>query len=285
MRTFNQSVLVLIVALGMVCYVGGAAAQIQVEGNPNLQTETLNLDNFNCTITEPKLNAIRATSATQSLLRFHPAGVNTTIAQFKVVDNHGEIILQDNPAGTPTSNIALKAVGDSYFRGGNFGIGTNAPTSLLHVAGTAKCKILEITGGSDLAEHFNVTGDATLEPGSVVCIDPANAGALMLSHESYDRKVAGIVSGAGDLGTGMTMSQEGHEMNGSCPVALTGRVYVKADAMSGPIAPGDLLTTSSTPGHAMAVKDYTQAQGAIIGKAMTALDSGTGLVLVLVSLQ
>jgi hypothetical protein len=35
----------------------------------------------------------------------------------------------------------------------------------------------------------------------------------------------------------------------------------------------------------MVVKDYDQAQGAIIGKAMSNLDDGLGLILILVSLQ
>jgi hypothetical protein len=69
-------------------------------------------------------------------------------------------------------------------------------------------------------------------------------------------------------------------------VALTGRVYCLCDASSGGIEPGDLLTTSDTPGHAMKVTDHARAQGAIIGKAMTRLAQGeTGRVLVLVSLQ
>lgn len=68
-------------------------------------------------------------------------------------------------------------------------------------------------------------------------------------------------------------------------MALTGRVYVKADATHGPIKPGDLLTTSDLPGHAMRVLDHTKAQGAILGKAMTSLATGQGMVLVLVTLQ
>jgi len=35
----------------------------------------------------------------------------------------------------------------------------------------------------------------------------------------------------------------------------------------------------------MKVLDYAKAQGAILGKAMSGLDAGTGLVLVLVTLQ
>jgi hypothetical protein len=74
-------------------------------------------------------------------------------------------------------------------------------------------------------------------------------------------------------------------VDGEYPVALTGRVYVWADASNGAIVPGDLLTTSDIPGHAMKVMDYEQAQGAILGKAMSSLETGTGLVLILVSLQ
>jgi len=76
-----------------------------------------------------------------------------------------------------------------------------------------------------------------------------------------------------------------NENRNSLPVALSGRAWVYADATRNPIMPGDLLTTSATPGYAMKVVNYQKAQGAIIGKAMTELKSGTGLVLVLVSLQ
>jgi len=81
------------------------------------------------------------------------------------------------------------------------------------------------------------------------------------------------------------MGQAGSVADGQHPVALTGRVYALADASSGAIEPGDLLTTSDLPGHAMKVADPARAQGAIIGKAMSSLKGGKGLVLVLVSLQ
>ena len=83
----------------------------------------------------------------------------------------------------------------------------------------------------------------------------------------------------------MLMGQTYSIADGNHPVALTGRVYCWADASSGPIEPGDLLTTSNTSGHAMKVTNYIKAQGAIIGKAMTGLKQGKGLVLVLVALQ
>ena len=145
---------------------------------------------------------------------------------------------------------------------------------------------LEIVAGSDLSEQFDVRSvDNDPEPGMVVCIDPANPGKLVVSAKAYDRTVAGVISGAGGIAPGMTMGQRGSVADGDHPVALTGRVYVRAEVSNGPIVPGDLLTTSNVPGHAMKVTDYQKSQGAVLGKAMTSLDEGTGLVLVLVSLQ
>lgn len=147
---------------------------------------------------------------------------------------------------------------------------------------------LSITGGSDLSEQFDVrSGDFEPEPGMVVCIDTENVGKLVVSGKAYDRTVAGIISGAGGIETGMMMGQKGSIANGKYPIALTGRVYVWCDSSNGAIEPGDLLTTSDTLGHAMKVTDYQAAQGAIIGKAMSRLDATerSGLVLVLVTLQ
>ena len=122
-------------------------------------------------------------------------------------------------------------------------------------------------------------------PGMVVCIDPLHPGELIVSSRAYDPTVAGIISGAGGIKPGMLMGQTGSVSDGQYAVALTGRVYCRADASYGSIRPGDLLTTSDTPGHAMKVGDFARSQGAIIGKAMTSLQEGQGLVMVLVSLQ
>ncbi|MCP4260895.1 MAG: hypothetical protein GY774_25805 [Planctomycetes bacterium] len=145
---------------------------------------------------------------------------------------------------------------------------------------------LQITGGSDLSEQFGISGEiGKVKPGMVVCIDVENPGSLVVSKESYDRTVAGIISGAGGVKPGMLMGQKGTTADGEHPVALTGRVYCWADASNGPIEPGNLLTTSDMAGHAMKVTDYTKAQGAILGKAMSSLEQGKGLVLVLITLQ
>ncbi len=166
----------------------------------------------------------------------------------------------------------------------------------LRVADRTITSILEITGGADLSEQFDISKpdnvnidinneDFKIEPGMVACIDTENPGKLLVSSKAYDRTVAGIISGAGGVRPGMLMGQKGTAADGEYPVALTGRVYCKADAAYGPIQPGDLLTTSDTPGSVMKVSDYDRAQGATIGKAMSSLDNDKGLVLVLVTLQ
>ena len=148
-------------------------------------------------------------------------------------------------------------------------------------------EVLEITGGADLSEQFEISPGALadIEPGMVLSIDPDCMGQLRVSTEAYDPTVAGIVSGAGGVKTGMLMGQSGSVAHGQHAVALTGRVWCKADASNGSIRPGDLLTTSETPGHAMKVDEVMRSHGCIIGKAMSSLDHSTGLVLVLVGLQ
>ncbi|MEO8260745.1 MAG: hypothetical protein ABI868_25595 [Acidobacteriota bacterium] len=169
------------------------------------------------------------------------------------------------------------------------------PNGDASVSRNLSTRTLTIRGGADLAEPFLID-DPDLARGSVVVIDDQHPGRLTVSTSAYDTRVAGIVSGANGINPGISLQQEGAFDGGpgaaqdvaqgaAQDVALSGRVYVQADASAGPIRPGDLLTTSDVRGHAMKAGDPARAPGAILGKAMSALDRGTGLVLVLVSLQ
>ena len=109
-------------------------------------------------------------------------------------------------------------------------------------------------------------------------------GTLRLSREGYDKKVAGVISGAGEYRPGIVLDKRASE-EGRAPVALVGKVFCKVDAQYSPIAVGDLLTTSPTPGHAMRANDPLKAFGSVIGKALRALPAGQGLVPILIALQ
>jgi len=146
--------------------------------------------------------------------------------------------------------------------------------------------VVQINGGLDLAERFRVTGEeCDVQPGMVVSVDLATPGDLTISRTPYDTRVAGIISGAGGIRPAMLMGPMDSPKDPQYPIALCGRVYVFADASEGAIQPGDLLTTSATPGHAMRVADRAKAHGAVLGKAMSGLEGGKGQVLVLVGLQ
>lgn len=158
-----------------------------------------------------------------------------------------------------------------------------AGSTALRVEGRAQVRSLQILGGADLAERFPVREAA--EPGSVLVIDDTQAGRLTISRTAYCTAVAGVVSGANNLGAGIILS-DGEEVDGTAAVALSGRVWVKADARGRAIRVGDLLTTSDLDGFCMAAEDAPRAHGAVLGKAMSALPEGeTGMVLVLVSLR
>jgi hypothetical protein len=177
-------------------------------------------------------------------------------------------------------------------RGDSFGIAFNPSGSpdddssdLLSIRqeGIVSVRVLEITGGSDLAEPFEIASDETIEPGMVLTLDENSPGKLRTSVRAYDPRVAGIVCGAGNLQPGVILRSD--HLVGRILVAICGRAYCRADASAGSIRPGDLLTTSQTPGYAMRADDHKRSRGSVLGKAMSPLDHGRGLVLTLVTLQ
>lgn len=237
--------------------------------------------------------------------------ISTAMGYFAMASHDRTFVWADSwytPLGVPPPGIPFASTGPGQFlirASGGVGINTASPQaaldvsgnilisgdlqlngsvkSRLDVAGRVYAQSLTITGGADLAEPFHIS-TKDIPKGSVVVIDENSLGQLKLSGKPYDKKVAGVISGANGIQPGVTLRQDG-VADGEHNVALSGRVYVQADACNGPIEPGDLLTTSATPGHAMKVTDHTKAQGAIFGKAMSSLKEGQGMVLMLVSLQ
>ena len=109
-------------------------------------------------------------------------------------------------------------------------------------------------------------------------------GGWQQSNSEYDRRVAGVVSGAGHYKPGLVLDKK-QSSNGRNSISLIGKVYCKVDAQLSPVEVGNLLTTSSTAGHAMKAQDPSRAFGAVIGKALGSLKMGRGLIPILIALQ
>jgi hypothetical protein len=152
----------------------------------------------------------------------------------------------------------------------------------VHVTGNITTDGDVILRNADCAEDFDIADDILVEPGTVMVLN--EEGALMQSQQAYDKRVAGVISGAGDFKPGIVLDKR-ESQNVRQPVALLGKVFCKADTRNGAIEVGDLLTTSDIPGFAMKVTDPFKAFGAVIGKALRPLQEGQGLIPILIALQ
>ncbi|WP_223980407.1 hypothetical protein [Arthrobacter sp. NicSoilB8] len=167
----------------------------------------------------------------------------------------------------------------AYNDGGGFAAmfdGLVAVDGNLRVSGDVYLK------NGDCAEDFEVVQPDLAEPGTVLVVVTDTT--LTASAIPYDRRVAGVVSGAGTYRPGIILDRS-QPSESRRPIALMGKVFCKVDATEHPIEVGDLLTTSSTAGHAMKATDPARAFGAVIGKALGAFPSGRGLIPILVALQ
>jgi hypothetical protein len=193
-------------------------------------------------------------------------------------------------------------LGSSIAISGNVGIGTTNPGAKLEVNGNLKVsgqgssitfsdgsvQSTAWTGtlcGGDYAESVDVSDDrARYEPGDLLVIDPRHPGRFIKSAEPYSTAVTGVYSTKpGVVGRRQTTPQASSTTE--VPMAMIGIVPTKVSAENGPIRPGDILVSSSIPGHAMKGTDRSLFAGAVVGKALGALDSGTGVIEVVVSLQ
>lgn len=136
--------------------------------------------------------------------------------------------------------------------------------------------------GADCAEHFDLAQGELCDAGTVMVIE--DSGTLKPCDRAYDKKAAGVVSGAGKFKPGIILHKQESTKN-RLPIALVGKVYCKVDAQFASIEVGDMLTTSPTAGYAMKADDPYKAFGAVIGKALLAMSGGQGLIPILVALQ
>ena len=170
---------------------------------------------------------------------------------------------------------------------GKVGIGNSSPQKTLDVNGDINA-VGTITGGTIQAKYQDVAewvdSSQQLTAGTVVILDPDKNNQVVASTQSYDTRVAGVISPQ----PGITLGERGE---GRVLVAASGRVRVKVDASNGPIKIGDLLVTSDKEGFAMKSLSVEfggvrmHRPGTLIGKALEPLAQGSGEILVLLSLQ
>jgi len=112
---------------------------------------------------------------------------------------------------------------------------------------------------------FPISEDVTA--GDLLVLD--EQGAVKPALLTADRSVVGVASSAPIDENGIPKA----------PVGVFGVLRIKADADFGEIRPGDLLCSSTTPGHAM--RSFGEVPGTIIGKALEPLARGRGVIRVL----
>jgi hypothetical protein len=171
---------------------------------------------------------------------------------------------------------------------GDVRIGTDTAAGNLNVTGnivaSGSITGLQVIGATyqDVAEWVPAT--TNMDAGTVVVLNSEHDNEVKPSDEPYDTRVAGVVSANPGVILGVGAS-------GKEKIATTGRVTVRVDATHVPIRIGDLLVTSDVSGTAMKSQPIDvggtkiHRPGTVIGKALQALPSGRGEILVLLSLQ
>jgi hypothetical protein len=202
-------------------------------------------------------------------------------------DSTSGVVIAGN-GSSPYGNVYLTGSGNTYFNGGNVGIGTTNPQAKLDVQGNVSVTgNISATGNiaakyQDVAEW--VPSRQKLSAGTVVILDIEQSNQVRASTRAYDTKVAGVVSAQ----PGVLLGEAGEN---KAMVATTGRVKIKVDATRSPIKVGDLLVTSEKEGIAMKSEPVNiggvqlHRPGTLIGKALEPLAKGKGEILVLLSLQ
>lgn len=145
------------------------------------------------------------------------------------------------------------------------------------------------TGGADVAEAFETAEPVSAyEPGDVLVIATTRNRTVDRSTVAHSTRVAGVyATKPGVLLTERDIEADHTDPNqaNTVPMGIVGVIPTKVSGENGPIQRGDLLVTSTTPGHAMRA-GAQPAAGTIIGKALEPFDGpGTGRINVLVNVR
>jgi hypothetical protein len=206
--------------------------------------------------------------------------------------------VRGNANGTSGGSVAI--FGEQFSPDAGAGLFINRANGplLIGAAGPSATNVFKVDGsgrvfadggfqpnGADFAESMMVAGDIRkYEPGDLLEIDARGDRRLELAQNAYSPLVAGIYSTKpGMLGSARNIDAQ--NAIDEVPLAVVGTVPCKVTTENGPIQAGDLLVTSSLAGHAMKGTDRSKMLGAVIGKALQSIGTGTGVIQVLVTLQ
>ncbi len=147
------------------------------------------------------------------------------------------------------------------------------------------------SGSADVAEWVIIS--EAVEASDVLELDPDNPGHYRKSRGRCSQLIAGVVSTKPGFILGSDSStldfepwtdDSGLSTDDSALLALVGIVPVKVTDEGGPIKPGDLLVSSSTPGYAMKWnRDAAHSPCGLVGKALNPLTGESGIIFVLLT--
>jgi hypothetical protein len=157
--------------------------------------------------------------------------------------------------------------------------------------GNVRCDGAFTGGGADVAEAFDFEGKRDqYEAGDVLIVSTLSDRKIMKSTTAYSTSVAGVY--ATKPGVLLAPHDAEEDLGQYIPMGMMGVIPTKVTSENGPIRRGDILVTSSTPGHAMKASAVVVGgisvypTGAIIGKALQNFDgNGSGLIEVLVNVK
>jgi hypothetical protein len=166
-----------------------------------------------------------------------------------------------------------------------YGAGTKAAEDFAVLnTGEVRSKVGFSAPANDFAITMPVAGDRSVyEAGDVLVVSTSGSGLAARAAVAYSPAAIGVYSAAPAFVGGRSVT--GNDEASGVQVAVLGIVPCKVSAENGPIRPGDLLVTSATPGHAMRGDRQSALPGTILGKALESLETGTGVIQILVTLQ
>lgn len=180
-----------------------------------------------------------------------------------ILDGYGNIDDIDSSIKMIGNGKALQVRGESDFEG-KINISTSEDKNNENPA--------------NIVEYFTTDEEEYISIGDILVASSEGNSKLSRTHKEYDTKICGIVSGNPSI-----IFNNTGEKTKIYPLALTGKVMCKVDARNTPILPGDMITSSGTPGCGMkATIDNFNKIGSVIGKALAPLKEGIGTIPVMI---